>query len=352
MKPPIRVLIIDDSALMRQMLTAVLSQDPDIHVVDTAADPLIAREKIKKHNPDVITLDVEMPRMNGLEFLSRLMALRPMPVVMISSLTASGADAALRALDLGAFDVVGKPSGFMSDGMMALGDEIRAKVRMAAASRIEVPPAATPVRRPATKPGTNLVADRIIAIGASTGGVPALTAVLSALPVDMPPIVIVQHMPASFTARFAARLNELCAVKIYEGQDGQTLRPGEVYVAPGGRMMRVRPAPGNFRLAVSDETAVGGFCPSVDVLFQSVADTCGKRAVGVILTGMGRDGAEGLLQLRRCGAATLGQDEASCVVYGMPRVAAELGAVERQLPPARMAQALIDLCTHPLVRTG
>ncbi|EGF89985.1 response regulator [Asticcacaulis biprosthecium C19] len=348
MNPPIRVLIVDDSALMRQLLTAVLSEDPQIHVVDTAADPLIAREKIKKHNPDVITLDVEMPRMNGLEFLSRLMALRPTPVVMISSLTASGADAALKALDIGAVDVVGKPSGFMSDGMAALGEEIRTKVRTAAASRVGAHRVPTAVRRS----GSRLIGDKVIAIGASTGGIPALTTLLTALPADMPPIVIVQHMPASFTPRFSQRLDEACGLKVSEGQDGQRLRSGEVCIAPGGRMTRVRADRQGLFLAISDEDRVNGFCPSVDVLFNSVAETCGDRAIGVILTGMGRDGAEGLLELRRRGARTLGQDAASCVVYGMPRVAAELGAVERQMSPAHIAQALVDLCSHVSVQTG
>lgn len=345
---PIRVLVIDDSALMRQMLTAVLSEDPQIHVVDTAADPLIAREKIKKHNPDVLTLDVEMPRMNGIDFLSRLMSLRPTPVVMISSLTASGADTALKALDIGAVDVVGKPSGFMSDGMAALGEEIRAKVRAAAASRVGGPRVVAPMRHTRQ----HFTGDRIIAIGASTGGIPALTAILSALPATMPPIVVVQHMPATFTPRFSERLDAACAPKVFEGRDDQPLKPGEVYIAPGGRMMRVRSAGAGLRLAIRDEARFGGFCPSVDILFGSVAETCGDRAIGVILTGMGRDGAEGLLKLRQCGAATLGQDEASCVVYGMPRAAAELGAVERQLPPDRIARALVDLCSHPLVQAG
>jgi len=337
MAKPVRVLIVDDSALMRQMLSAILGSDPRFDVVDTASDPLIAREKIKRHNPDVITLDVEMPRMNGLDFLEKIMKLRPTPVVMISSLTSEGSEATLKALEIGAVDVVGKPAGFIGDGMEELRQEIMTKILAAAESQVK-PGKVLPWKGP-SKPGTFL--DRVIAIGASTGGVPAIGAILQALPSNAPPVVIVQHMPESFTGRLANRLDHICEVSVCEARNGQVLEPGHVYVAPGGRMMRLMPGR---QLRLSDEVKVNGFRPSVDVLFNSVAECESARAVGVLLTGMGHDGAKGLLRLRQSGAVTFGQDQGSSVVYGMPRVAHLLGAVCHQLPLSRISDALLDIC--------
>jgi len=335
---PIRVLIVDDSALMRQVLTSILSAEDDICVVDTASDPLSAREKIKKHCPDVVTLDVEMPRMSGLDFLNKIMTLRPMPVVMISSLTQAGADHAIKALELGAFDAVGKPSGLSIDGMAPVAAEIVAKVRAAAGSRIAMPTAV----RPVTTPQSGLGAGAIIAIGASTGGIPAISTIVADLPAGGPPVVIVQHMPGGFTARLAERLNAASAVTVCEGRDGQPLQAGHVYIAPGGYMMTVQRSGGqDARLRVRAEPPVNGFCPSVDVMFDSVAREYGRRAVAALLTGMGADGARGLLRLRQAGAFTIGQDEKTCVVYGMPRVAFELGAVCQQLPIERIAAGLL-----------
>ena len=341
---PARVLVVDDSALMRQVLSAIIDSDPALCVVDTAIDPLMARDKIKQHNPDVITLDVEMPRMNGLDFLHRLMTLRPTPVVMISSLTQSGADASLRALEAGAVDVIGKPvSG--GAGLMELRDEIVAKIKAAAVSRVGAVVATASTRR---LEGRLFTRGAIVAVGASTGGVPAVQAIVQAMPRSAPPLVVVQHMPAGFTARLAQRLDGLSAVVVSEALDGEPLLPGYAYIAPGGFMTRVERAGEGYRLRVTAEPRVNGFCPSVDVLFHSVAESAGKSAMGVILTGMGRDGAEGLLALRRAGGATLGQDETSCVVYGMPRAACELGAVERELPLSKIPQAIVDACA----RTG
>ncbi len=337
-RKPITVLIVDDSALMRQVLSSILNAEDDIRVVDTAPDPLSAREKIKKHCPDVVTLDVEMPRMSGLDFLNKIMTLRPMPVVMISSLTTAGADHAIKALELGAFDVVGKPSGLAADGMACVAAEIVAKVRAAAVSRIAMP--APIARAPVSQ--SRLSAGAIIAIGASTGGIPAIGTIVADLPTNAPPVVITQHMPGGFTARLAERLNAACAVTVCEGRDGQPLLAGHVYIAPGGFMMTVERSGGpGARLRVRAGAPVNGFCPSVDVLFDSVAREYGRRAVAALLTGMGSDGARGLLRLRQSGAFTFGQDERTSVVYGMPRVAFELGAVCQQLPIEQMAAGLL-----------
>ncbi len=340
MKKPVRVLIVDDSALMRQMLSAILSSDPRIEVVDTASDPLIAREKIKAHNPDVITLDVEMPRMNGLDFLEKIMMLRPTPVVMISSLTAEGTDAALRALELGAIDVVGKPTGFISAGMEDLRHEIVEKIIAASHGHVQaVGRTRHKVKPPPARHG--LQSGRVIAIGASTGGVPAIASILEAMPTNTPPIVIVQHMPEVFTGRFAARLNTLCDITICQAGDRQVLQPGHAYLAPGGRMMRLR---GDMSLMIYGSEKVNGFRPSVDVLFNSVAEVVGAKAIGVLLTGMGDDGARGLLRMRQSGAVTIGQDQATSIVYGMPRAAFQLGAVCKQLAIQKIAGTILDLC--------
>lgn len=336
----VRVLIVDDSATMRALIRAALGRRPDLTVVGEAADPLEARQAIRAHNPDVITLDVEMPNMNGLEFLERLMRLRPMPVVMVSTLTHRGAEATLAALELGAVDCVGKPTGPQDDSFERLADTVAAAA-MARPMRREVRSAEAPAQ--ASMPG-----DRIVAIGASTGGVEALLTVLSSFPANCPPTVITQHMPPNFTASFAARLDRTCAPTVAEATDGGELRPGHVYIAPGGlRHLEVRRLGERLTCRLSDGDPVTGHRPSVDVLFRSVAAAVGARAVGALLTGMGRDGAQGLLEMRQAGAATIGQDETTCVVFGMPRAAAEIGAVERQLPLHRIASGVLNAASKP-----
>jgi two-component system chemotaxis response regulator CheB len=333
----VTVLVVDDSITMRGLITAALRRDPDIEVVGSAADPLEAREAIKRLNPDVITLDVEMPNMNGLEFLEKIMRLRPMPVVMVSTLTQAGAEVTLAALELGAVDAVGKPGAGVT-AAQAFAD-LPAKVKMAAASRVRVRSAAAP--RPSTE-GYRPARDHVLAIGASTGGVEALLNIVSALPANCPATVITQHMPATFTRSFAARLDKASAATVTEACDGDLLEPGRVYLAPGGDThLEVSGAMPRCHL-VSGET-VSGHRPSVDVLFRSVA-RLGRPMTGVILTGMGRDGAAGLLEMRQAGASTLGQDEATSVVYGMPRAAFEIGAVQRQLPLGRLSTAILELC--------
>lgn len=333
---PIRVLVVDDSKLMRDMLAGLLARDPDIEVVGTAADPFSAREAIKRLNPDVLTLDVEMPGMNGISFLEKLMALRPMPVVMVSTLTQTGASTTLRALEIGAVDVVGKP-GKASD-LDRIASELIDKIKVAADANVGVRrtvPEGKPKPVRITAPPPPVGCSRtgtVIGIGASTGGVEAIRAVLSALPATMPPILIVQHMPGQFTGSFASRLDGLCALHVKEGEDGEFLRPGTAYLAPGGRQFELGHAGPNLTCRIGGEERVSGHAPSVDVLFRSMARVCPVNSLGIILTGMGRDGASGLLDIRLGGGHTLGQNEATSIVYGMPRAAFEIGAVERQLP--------------------
>lgn len=338
----IRVLVVDDSPTMRGLITAALNADPDIEVIGTAGDPLEAREAIKRLEPDVLTLDVEMPNMNGIEFLEKIMRLRPMPVIMVSTLTHAGAEVTLAALELGAVDAVGKPTGGLTAAEAFMG--LPEKVKTAAKSRVR---AREP--REVAKPQGNYrpVKDLVLAIGASTGGVEALMTIISAFPENCPPTVITQHMPATFTASFAARLDRGSAATVTEARDGDLLKPGHIYLAPGGEThleVTRGPTP-RCRLLRGD--TVSGHRPSVDVLFASVAKT-GRPCAGLILTGMGRDGAQGLLAMREAGGRTLGQDEASCVVYGMPKVAFEIGAVERQAPLSRLSTLILDACAAPL----
>ncbi|HBF31468.1 protein-glutamate O-methylesterase CheB [Rhizobium sp.] len=331
-----RVLVVDDSPTMRGLITAVLNSDPEVSVIGQAGDAMEARAAIKQLNPDVVTLDIEMPNMNGLEFLEKIMRLRPMPVIMVSTMTHRGAEATLAALEIGAFDCVGKP---MPGDARPFGD-LAEKVKAAARSK----------RRPvaqaavAVKPATDFrVGRKIVAIGSSTGGVEALIAVLQKFPQNCPPTVITQHMPPTFTKSFSERLNRLCAPIVQEATDGARLEIGRIYLAPGGErhLQVVNPSAPSCRLI---ETApVNGHRPSVDVLFDSVAELAGRNAVGVILTGMGRDGASGLLKMRSAGARTIGQNEKTCVVYGMPRVAYELGAVEHQLPLGSIGEEILKL---------
>jgi len=347
----LRVLIVDDSALMRQMLAAILTSDPMIEVVGTAPDPLVARDKIKTLAPDVMTLDVEMPGMDGLAFLEKVMALRPMPVVMVSSLTANGAAVTLRAMELGAVDVFCKPDDSAAGGLGRHAAELIEKVKAAGSARVR--PRA-PVIAPLPRLSTAQVyasSDRLVAIGASTGGVEALRAIICALPPDAPPIVIAQHIPPRFSASFAERLDGLAAVRVKEATDGERILAGHVLIAPGDRHLRVRRSGAALIVRTEDGPLVSGHKPSVDALFHSVAETCGAKAVGVILTGMGRDGADGLLAMRRAGADTVGEDESSCVVYGMPKAAREGGGVMRELPLGRIAEEILRLTRLDTAKT-
>ncbi len=334
----VSVLIVDDSPTMRGLIAAALRRDPEIEIVGSAADPLEARAAIKALNPDVITLDVEMPNMNGLEFLEKIMRLRPMPVVMVSTLTQKGAEVTLAALELGAVDAVGKPGAGMT-AAEAFAD-LPARVKIAARSRVRAGAATGPTH---VATDYRAAGDHVLAIGASTGGVEALMGIVGAFPADCPATVITQHMPATFTRSFAARLDKISAATVREAADGDVLQRGTVYLAPGGEAhLEVSGATPRCHLIATDP--VNGHRPSVDVLFRSVA-RLRRPMTGVILTGMGRDGAQGLLEMRQAGARTLGQDETSSVVYGMPRAAFEIGAVERQLPLSRLPAAILDLCS-------
>ena len=331
------------SALMRQLLSELLTSDPRIEVVGVASDPYVAREQIKALNPDVITLDIEMPRMDGLSFLEKLMALRPMPVVVVSTLTQKGTDAAVRALELGAVDCIAKPLLDLRVGMTSLRAELVSTVLTAAASR----PAARAGNQGPAKPlvfDPNLsTAGWIVAIGASTGGVEALQALLTAMPANAPAILVTQHMPPGFTRSFAHRLDERCAMSVFEATDAQRVMPGHIYIADGAHHLELVRSGAHYACRLHDGPPVSGHRPSVDVLFKSVAAAAGKNAIGVILTGMGQDGAAGLLEMRRAGAHTRGQDEASCVIYGMPKVAKLLGAVEAERPLSKMAAEILGL---------
>jgi two-component system chemotaxis response regulator CheB len=343
MTSPVRVLIVDDSALMRQLISTMLSADPEIEVVGTAPDPHVAREKIKALHPDVVTLDVEMPRMDGVTFLRKIMSLRPMPVVMISTLTQAGAEVTLEALEIGAVDFIAKPVHDVASAMSELAEELQSKVKAAARSSVRVRPShPSPARRP--RPLLNRATGKIIVIGASTGGVEALKEVLMRLPADCPPILVTQHMPATFTPAFARRLDSECPMAVSEATHNARVEAGHAYIAPGGYHLELVRSGSHLACSVHDGPAVSGHRPSADVLFRSAARIAGTTSIGVILTGMGKDGAEGLLELRQAGAMTLGQDEASSLIYGMPRVAFERGAVIRQLPLSEMADAIIDAC--------
>jgi two-component system chemotaxis response regulator CheB len=340
----VRVLIVDDSALMRQLLSAVLSVDEGIEVVGEAPDPFDAREKIKSLNPDVVTLDVEMPRMNGLDFLRKIMELRPTPVVMISSLTQAGADTTLEALEIGAVDFVAKPAD--NSAMLQLGGELIPKIKAAAQTRMGRR-VATPQQRQAVRKSFGAArgaVDKLIAIGASTGGVEALKAVLMLFPEDAPPVVIAQHMPERFTAAFARRLDGECRMRVHEAAHEQPIERGHVYIAPGGHHLEVAKRGSGLICTLNDGPLVSGHRPSVDALFNSVARVVAPNAVGAILTGMGRDGANGLLAMRKAGCHTLGQDEGTALIYGMPRVAWEIGAVESQHGLFDITEAIMNAC--------
>ncbi|MGF6722691.1 two-component system chemotaxis response regulator CheB [Paraburkholderia sp. GAS41] len=336
----IKVLCVDDSALIRSLMTEIINGQPDMAVVATAPDPLVARDLIKQHNPDVLTLDVEMPRMDGLDFLEKLMRLRPMPVVMVSSLTERGNEITLRALELGAVDFVTKPKVGIRDGMLDYAEKLADKVRAAARARVRQ---AAPAQHaaaaghaagghaaiPAPNFNNPLVStEKLIIVGASTGGTEAIREVLVPLPPDAPAVLIAQHMPPGFTKSFAQRLNGLCRITVKEAEHGERVLPGHAYIAPGHAHLLLARSGANYIAHLSDDPPVNRHRPSVDVLFRSAAQHAGKNAVGVILTGMGRDGAAGLLEMKKAGAYTLAQDEASCIVFGMPREAIALGAAD------------------------
>ena len=359
----IRVLVVDDSAVVRQLLSELLGADPGLEIVGTASDAFVARDKIKRLNPDVLTLDVEMPRMDGVQFLRNLMRLRPMPVVMCSSLTERGADVTLDALALGAVDFVTKPKVDVTHKLEEYAAEIIAKVKAAAHARVRPLPPDPPLAaagaaglRPVEKLSADAVlpriaaprhfrtTDQIVAIGASTGGTEAIKAVLERMPADAPAIVITQHIPAMFSGPFAARMDRSSAMSVCEARDGQQIVPGHAYIAPGDRHLEVVRNGARYVCRLTNAPPENRHRPSVDVLFKSVAKHAGGNAVGAILTGMGDDGARGLLEMKRAGAPTLVQDEASCVVWGMPGAAYKLGAADRVLPLDQIAAELLSLC--------
>jgi two-component system, chemotaxis family, protein-glutamate methylesterase/glutaminase len=332
----IKVLIVDDSALIRALLTEIVNAEPDLEVVGTASDPLMARERIKALNPDVLTLDVEMPKMDGLAFLEKLMRLRPMPVLMVSSLTEKSSAVTLQALELGAFDYVTKPKLDIRNGLMEYAGELTAKIRQAYRAGVRTTRGTAPAREHKlsadailpSHPRGFATTEKIVAIGASTGGTEALKSVLSALPPDCPGIIITQHMPEAFTRTFAARLNGLSQLSVKEAEHGERVLPGHAYLAPGNRHLLLARCGANYTVQLNDGPPVSRHRPSVDVMFRSVANWAGANALGMILTGMGDDGAAGMLEMHGAGARTLAQDEESCVVFGMPKEAIARGGVD------------------------
>jgi len=365
----IRVVVVDDSALVRSMLTEIINRQPDMECIGAASDPFVAREMIRNLNPDVITLDVEMPRMDGIDFLSKLMRLRPMPVVMVSTLTERGAEVTLKALELGAIDFVAKPKIGVADGLKQLADDITDKVRIASKARIHklhvpsgaatVAPgavagrptatgvpvtgaAARPVAAASTPSLGRLSTEKIIFIGASTGGTEATKEVLITLPADAPAVVITQHMPPGFTRNYAARLDGLCKISVKEASDGERVLPGHAYIAPGGMHLSVERSGANYIARVQDGDPVNRHKPSVEVLFKSAARVVGPNAIGIMLTGMGADGAKAMKEMRDAGAYCVAQDEATCVVFGMPREAIAAGAVQEVLPLGKITSHVLD----------
>jgi len=342
----VRVLIVDDSPLMRKIISGIITRDPQIEVVGQAGDAYEARAAIKSLDPDVVTLDVEMPDMNGLDFLQKIMELRPTPVIMVSSLTSEGADVAIRALELGAVDCVAKPSSQDRDTF----NELVYKIKGAAQSRLRGNSVSLAPRTAVSSNTSKKFTpkDTVIAIGSSTGGVDAIAQILAHFPANCPPTVITQHMPAGFTKNFAARLNKIVSPKVMEAGDGVPLVPGHVYLAPGGETHLEIVGTDRFFCRLSRAESVNGHRPSIDVLFSSMAQNVRSKAIGVILTGMGNDGAAGLLAMRNAQGRTIGQDEETSIIYGMPKVAAEMGAVERQLPLDRIATEILKFSMTPL----
>lgn len=347
----IRVVVVDDSALVRSLLAGIINRQADMECVGAANDPLIAREMIRELSPDVLTLDIEMPRMDGIDFLGRLMRLRPMPVVMISTLTERGAEVTMKALELGAVDFVSKPRIGVADGLGELSTQIVEKIRIAAGAHIKRTVPATPrvqdasgrpvVERPTATLSGRISTEKIVFIGASTGGTEAIKEVLIQLPADFPAIVITQHMPPGFTTSFAARLDSLCRISVREAVNGERILPGHAYLAPGGKQFRVDRSGANYVAVVDDGEPVNRHKPSVEVLFKSGAKVAGRNAFGIMLTGMGNDGARAMKEMKDAGSYNLVQDEATCVVFGMPKEAIAHGAADEVLPLGDIAGALI-----------
>lgn len=347
----IKVLIVDDSALIRSLMTEIISSQPDMEVVGVAPDPLVARELIKKTNPHVLTLDVEMPKMDGLEFLEKLMRLRPMPVLMVSSLTERGSEITMRALELGAVDFVTKPKISIQSGMMEYADMIAEKIRIVSRARIR---SRAQVMADAAQPGVKaapslrsplISSEKLIIVGASTGGTEAIKTFLMGMPMDCPGILITQHMPEGFTKSFAKRLDGLCQISVSEAEGGERILPGHAYIAPGHSHLLLARSGANYMTQLSQEAPVNRHRPSVDVLFRSAAQFAGKNAVGVILTGMGKDGAAGMLEMKQHGSYNVAQDEATCVVYGMPREAVAIGATDETAPLGEIAGKVLNYLT-------
>jgi two-component system, chemotaxis family, protein-glutamate methylesterase/glutaminase len=341
-----KVLVIDDSALIRSLLTEMINKQSDMEVVGAAPDPLVAREMIKQLNPDVLTLDVEMPKMDGLDFLEKLMRLRPMPVVMVSTLTEKGSEITLRALELGATDFVTKPKSGISDGMREYTNLITDKIRIASKARVaslqrtakqNLQGSATPelLKNPL------ISSEKLLIIGASTGGTEAIKSFLLQMPSDCPGILITQHMPAGFTKSFANRLDTLCKISVSEAVDGTRILPGHAYIAPGDKHLLLGRSGANYVTKLSDADPVSRHKPSVDVLFDSAAEAAGKNAIGIIMTGMGKDGAAGMAKMKQAGTYNFAQDEASCVVFGMPKEAVAHGGVDEVLPLQELPQAVL-----------
>lgn len=349
----INVLVIDDSALIRKLLTEIINSQRDMTAVGSASDPLVAREMIREMNPDVLTLDVEMPKMDGLDFLERLMRLRPMPVVMVSTLTEKGSDITFRALELGAVDFVAKPKIDIANGLKAYSDEIASKIRTAFSARVKrfapdrkvSKSASADAVLPAVLNKTSFSTEKLIIVGASTGGTEAIKEFLIQLPASCPGILITQHMPEGFTKSFANRLNSLCRISVHEAQGGERVLPGHAFIAPGHSHLLLKRSGANYITELNQGELVSRHRPSVDVLFRSAANYAGKNAIGVILTGMGKDGATGMLEMHRAGAYNFAQDEASCVVYGMPKEAVAAGAVDEIVPLEDMARKVLAKVT-------
>lgn len=340
----IRVLCVDDSALIRDLLSQIINSHPDMEVVAVAPDPLVARDLIKQHNPDVLTLDVEMPRMGGLDFLERLMRLRPMPVLMLSSLTSAGSDVTLKALELGALDFIEKPTLGVRDGMFEYSALIAAKIRMAARAQ---PRRIEPVKRaPGALAALAVSSERLVVIGASTGGTEAIREVLQPLPANAPGILIAQHMPGGFTRSFAQRLDGLCRIRVKEGEHGERVLPGHAYIAPGDAHMTLGRSGTHYVVQLDDGPPVNRHRPSVDVLFESAARLSRDNTIGVLLTGMGKDGARGLLALRDAGASTLAQDQQTSLVFGMPREAIAIGGASEVVALGDVAERLLALASR------
>jgi two-component system chemotaxis response regulator CheB len=349
-RPRTRVVVIDDSALIRRILTEIINSEPDMEVVAQAPDPLVAREQIRTLNPDVITLDVEMPKMDGLAFLEKLMRLKPTPVVMVSTLTERGSETTLRALELGAVDFVSKPKIDIANGMQEYAAEITDKIRAAAVARVRrLAPQPVDAREAGSalpvRPASGWSTEKLIIVGASTGGTEAIREFLEPLPPDIPGILITQHMPEAFTRSFARRLDGLCRITVKEAGDGERILPGHAYIAPGHSHLLVRRSGANYMTELSQSEPVNRHRPSVDVLFRSAAAHVGRNAIGVILTGMGRDGAAGMREMHDAGAWNVAQDEESCVVFGMPKEAINSGGVDEVLPLRSISQAVIGQIT-------